>query len=107
MSENDLLEAFRKSRSEEAFAGLVRSHAGLVYSVAKRRSADAALAEDITQMVFIRLARNFPGVRTQAELAAWLHRTTINVTIDHWRSENRRRKRRQEAVIMEPAAPEK
>ena len=106
MSEVELLQAFRENRSEEAFAELVRRYANLVYSVAKRRLANAALAEDITQLVFIRFAKTPPRVRSHAELAAWLHRTTINVTIDTWRSESRRRTREQQAAVMEPATPE-
>jgi RNA polymerase sigma factor (sigma-70 family) len=103
MSETELLQAFRKERSEEAFAELVRRYAGLVYSVAKRRLANATQAEDITQIVFIRLAKALPKVQSHGELVAWLHRTTINVAIDTWRSETRRRAREQQAVVMEPA----
>ncbi len=106
MSEIELLQAFRERRSEEAFADLVRRYAGLVYSVAKRRLANAALAEDITQMVFIRLAKTPPPLKTPAELAAWLHRTTVHVTIDAWRSETRRRAREEKAVTMDTAASE-
>lgn len=106
MSETELLKAFTECRSEEAFADLVRRYAGLVYSTAKRRLANAALAEDITQLVFIRLARKPPKVRSHGELVAWLHRTTVNVTIDLWRSETRRRRRELQAVVMEPATLE-
>lgn len=106
MSENELLQAFAESRSEEAFAQLVRRYAGLVYSTARRRLANTALAEDITQIVFIRFAKNPPRLKTSAELAAWLHRTTVHATIDLWRSETRRRAREMEAVVMEPATPE-
>jgi Sigma-70 region 2 len=72
MSETELLKAFRENRSEAAFAQLVSRYAGLVYSVAKRRLANASLAEDITQLVFIRLAKTPPAVQSHAELAAWL-----------------------------------
>jgi RNA polymerase sigma factor (sigma-70 family) len=106
MSEYELLKAFREERSEEAFAELVRRYAGLVYSVAKRRLPNASLAEDITQIVFIRFAKTPPALRNHAELAAWLHRTTVNVAIDTWRSETRRRTREQQAVAMEPATSE-
>lgn len=106
MSETELLQAFRKNRSEEAFTQLVHRYAGLVYSVAKRRLANATLAEDITQIVFIRFAKAPPNVNSAAELAAWLHRITINVTIDTWRSEIRRVNREQQAVVMEPTTDE-
>ncbi len=102
MSETELLQKFRNERSEQAFGELVRHYAGLVYSVAKRRLPNASLAEDVTQIVFIRLAKNPPVVRTPGELAAWLHRITLNVTIDTWRSETRRRNREQQAMAMEP-----
>ena len=101
-----MLQAFRKERSEAAFAELVRRYAGLVYSTAKRRVSNATLAEDITQMVFIRFAQRPPKASTHSELAAWLHRTTVNVTIDLWRTESRRRARELQAVVMEPAVPE-
>ena len=106
MSETELLQAFRQKRSEPAFAQLVRRYAPLVYSVAKRRLANASLAEDVTQLVFIRLAKNPPGVQSPAQLAAWLHRTAVNVAIDTWRTETRRHNREQQAVAMEPATPE-
>src|SRR6202453_1640096 len=106
MNENELLQAFTDRRSEEAFAHLVRRYSGLVYSTAKRRLANPSLAEDITQIVFIRFAKNPPKVKSPGELAAWLHRTTIHVTVDLWRSESRRRAREMEAVIMEPVMPE-
>lgn len=106
MNEHDLLKAFRDERSEEAFAELVRRYAGLVYSVAKRRLANANLAEDITQIVFIRFAKNPPKIQSASELAAWLHRTTVNVTIDTWRSETRRRNRENQTAVMEPNTSE-
>lgn len=106
MNDTELIQAFKGSWPEEAFATLVRRYAGLVYSTARRRLLDASLAEDITQIVFIRFAKKPPQAKNSAELAAWLHRTTVNVTIDLWRSETRRRARELQAVVMEPATPE-
>ncbi len=101
MNETELIEAFKKERSEEAFAELVRRYANLVYSVAKRRVANAATAEDVMQIVFIRFAKTPPDVKTDGELAGWLHRTTLNVAIDTWRSETRRRDREQQTAVMD------
>ena len=101
MREYELLQAFCRERSEAAFAELVHHYAGLVYSLAKRRLANEALAEDVMQVVFIRLAKSPPRVANGGELAAWLHRITLNATVDLWRSETRRQKREQEAQAME------
>jgi RNA polymerase sigma factor (sigma-70 family) len=98
----DLLAEFRESRSEKAFSELVRRYTNLVYSVAKRRLANVSLAQEVTQIVFIRLAKASPNIRGDAELVAWLHRTTVNVSIDLWRSESRRRAREEHVAAMQP-----
>ena len=66
---------FRDHRSETAFDELVRRYTNLVYSVAKRRLGNVSLAQEITQLVFIRLAKAIPQLRGDNELAAWLHRS--------------------------------
>src|SRR5215471_11533804 len=102
MNGTDLLAEFRKTGSEEAFADLVRAYTNLVFSVAKRRLSDSALAQEAAQTVFIRLAKAVPKIRSDAELVAWLHRTTVYVSIDLWRSESRRRAREQHVAAMQP-----
>ena len=92
---------FRATRAEGAFSELVRRHTNLVYSIAKRRVGDLAVAQEVTQIVFIRLAKGPPKVESEAQLLGWLHRTTVHVSIDLWRSETRRRAREQHAVTMQ------
>src|SRR5258708_16898873 len=101
MNGTDLLADFRANRSEGAFAELVRRYTNLVYSVAKRRLSNISLAQEVTQTVFIRLAEAAPKLRGDAELAAWLHRTTVHVSIDLWRSEFRRCVREEKAAAMQ------
>ncbi|MHC1767960.1 MAG: sigma-70 family RNA polymerase sigma factor [Verrucomicrobiia bacterium] len=96
-----LLDEFRTRRSELAFSELVRRYTNLVYSVAKRRLGSEALAQDASQNVFIRLASHPPALSTEAELTAWLHRTTVHVSIDLWRSESRRHAREETAATMQ------
>src|SRR5213083_1574348 len=102
MNGTDLLAEFRKSRSEIAFGELVRRYTNLVYSVARRRLSNDSLAQEVTQTVFIRLAKAAPKIRGDAELVAWLHRTTVHVSIDLWRAESRRRAREQHVAAMQP-----
>lgn len=101
MNGTDLLAEFRERRSEEAFRELVLRYTNLVFSVAKRRVSNASLAEEITQIVFIRLAKAAPKLPGDAALAAWLHRTAVHASIDLWRSEIRRRNRENYAVAMQ------
>src|SRR6476661_1936999 len=101
MNGTDLLAEFRATRAETAFNELVRRYTNLVYSVAKRRVAAMTLAQEVTQIVFIRLAKAPPKLASEGQLLAWLHRTTVHVSIDLWRSETRRRAREQHAVAMQ------
>src|SRR5437868_2302481 len=101
MNGNELLAEFRRTRAEGPFSELVRRYTNLVYSVAKRRVTDVTLAQEITQIVFIRLSKAPPKLAAEAQLLAWLHRTTVHVSIDLWRSETRRRAREQHAAAMQ------
>jgi RNA polymerase sigma factor (sigma-70 family) len=103
MNGTDLLAEFKATRGERAFGELVRRYTNLVYSVAKRRLSNGSQAEEVTQTVFIRLAKAVPNLRSDAELVAWLHRTTVHASIDLWRSEFRRRAREEHAAAMQPA----
>src|SRR5436305_137004 len=102
MNGTDLLAEFRKTRSEKAFGELVRTYTNLVYSVANRRLSNMLLAQEASQIVFIRLVKAVPKLRSDAELVAWLHRTTVHVSIDLWRSETRRHAREQHVAAMQP-----
>src|SRR5262245_25960614 len=101
MNGTDLLTEFRETGSERAFTELVRAYTNLVYSVAKRHLSNTALAQEAAQIVFIRLAKAAPKIRSDVELVAWLLCTTTHVSIDLWRSETRRRAREQHAVTMQ------
>jgi RNA polymerase sigma factor (sigma-70 family) len=98
MDDLELLREYAASQSEQAFATLVGRHVDLVYSAALRQVRDPDLAEEVTQTVFIRLARKAGSIRVGVILSGWLFRTTRFVASEVVRLENRRRHREQEAM---------
>jgi RNA polymerase sigma factor (sigma-70 family) len=94
------LRDYAGGRSETAFAELVRRYVDFVYSAAVRMVRDAHLAEDVTQDVFVALARNARPLKDRAVLTGWLHRTAQNLAANAVRSDVRRRVREQESAAM-------
>jgi DNA-directed RNA polymerase specialized sigma24 family protein len=74
-TDSQLLRAYAESRSEAAFAKLVRRHVDFVYSAALRMVCDSHFAEDVTQGVFVALAKSAGQLLNRPALSGWLHRT--------------------------------
>jgi RNA polymerase sigma factor (sigma-70 family) len=102
MSETQqLLNQYVKDGSEEAFGELVKRYIDLVYSSAVRLvNRDTHLAEDVTQTVFLDLARQARGLSPNVMLGGWLHRHTCFVASKTLRAQRRRQLREQQAVEM-------
>ncbi|HTI97596.1 MAG TPA: TIGR03435 family protein [Dongiaceae bacterium] len=95
-----LVREYAASRSEAAFAQLVTRHLNLVYSAALRRVGDAALAEEVTQAVFIILARKAGSLGPKTVISGWLYRTACYVARDALKGERRRHQREHEAYMQ-------
>ena len=92
-----LVAQYAGKNSEEAFAELVRRHVNLVYSVALRYAGQGADAQDITQTVFITLARKAGKLCEKTVLTGWLYETTRFTAMSFMRNNFRRQLREQEA----------
>src|ERR1035438_2371469 len=94
-----LVQAYAAEQSEAAFATIVSRHVGLVHSAALRHLRDAHLAQDVTQAVFVILARKAGSLSPDTVLSGWLYRTALFASADVRRRELRRQQREQEALM--------
>ena len=83
-----------------AFEQLYRRHAGRVYALCLRLTADADRAEQLTQDAFVQAWRKLPGFRGESAFTTWLHRVTVNVVLDSRRADARRRRHETELDAM-------
>ncbi len=100
MDDNALLREYAERNSEEAFAQIVERHIGFVYSTALRRLGNPSQAEEVTQAVFVILARKSRTFDDKAILPSWLYHTTRLTASNLIRQEVRRARREQEAYMQ-------
>jgi len=93
-SDAQLLRDYAKRGHEAAFRELVARHTDLVYSAALRQVQSTDLAADISQSVFLDLARKAKSVAghlsADASLVGWLYRSTRFAALTHLRHDRRR-----------------
>ena len=95
-----LLREYVERDSEEAFAILVTRHVNQVYSVALRQTGNPHAAEEITQAVFVILARKSRRLGPRVILSGWLYQTARLTAVTLVRGEIRRARREQEAHMQ-------
>jgi RNA polymerase sigma-70 factor (ECF subfamily) len=75
---------------ERAFAAIVRTYEQPVYNYVLRLVGDRALAEDLTQEVFLRVYPGLPGFSLRSRFTTWLFQVTKNRVLDELRAIERR-----------------
>ncbi len=95
-----LLREYVEHDSEEAFAMLVERHVNKVYSVALRHTRNPHQAEEITQAVFVILAKKSRNLSDRVIVSGWLYQTARLTAVTFIRSEIRRTRREQEACMQ-------
>ena len=94
------LSEYASTQSEDAFAQIVNRHSGFVYSAALRQTGNPTAAEEITQAVFVILARKASALRRETVLQGWLFRAVRYAAMDFRKVEARRIGREREAARM-------
>ena len=86
-----LLRRHAQEDSQAAFAALTARYLNLVYAVCLREVDDPELAQDVTQAVFLLLARTAPAFRSKTSLPGWLFRTARFTALNAHKREERRK----------------
>lgn len=95
-----LVREFAAHQSDTAFETLVARHINLVHSAALRQVSDPHLAQEITQAVFLILARKAARLPDGTFLLGWLFKTTRYAASAELRAADRRRRREDEAHMQ-------
>lgn len=74
----------------DAFRSLVERHSRYLYGVAHRMTGSAADAEDVVQEAWLRAHRQLAQFEARADVRTWLHRITVNCSIDWIRARRHR-----------------
>ena len=89
----------------DAFAELMRRHAGMVYAIAYAQLLDASDAEDIVQDTFIRVYSRIGQLRTPDRFRAWIARIAYSASRDARVRRKREPRADVESLLSDAADP--
>ena len=75
---------------ERAFAQILRAYETPIFNYVYRIVGDRALAEDLTQEVFVRVFQALPRFSLRCKFTTWLFQVTKNRVLDELRARERR-----------------
>ena len=75
---------------ERAFTVIVRSYELPVFNYVLRTVGDRALAEDLTQDIFLRIHQGLPGFSLRCRFTTWVFQVAKNRILDELRAQERR-----------------
>jgi RNA polymerase sigma-70 factor (ECF subfamily) len=105
MPESDAVAVARAQAGDpDAFRDLVDRHSRRIYRLALRMTGSVQDAEDVVQEAFLRAYRQLDRFESRANFGTWLHRITVNCSIDLMRARPRREDA-QDADTLETLGP--
>ncbi len=95
--EKDLVSRLKQGQ-EAAYRILIRSYQGQLFSIAYGITMDREDSLDIVQEVFLKVHQNIKNFRGDSGLSTWLHRITVNQSLNLQRKWKRRLKWRHQPL---------
>ena len=89
--------ALAMSGDDAAFGELVRRRQGAIRNLLRRLSRDAALADDLSQQVFVLAWKSIRTLKSPSAFGAWLRKLAVNCWLQQLRA------RKQEVALDEAA----
>jgi RNA polymerase sigma-70 factor (ECF subfamily) len=86
------LEVLKRAQrgDERAFASIVRQYEKPIFNYVVRLTGDRAVAEELTQEVFMRVFQGLPRFSLRCKFTTWLFQVTKNRVLDELRARERR-----------------
>lgn len=100
LTDEALIENFRKTRDMTMFQSLVRRYQGRIFTASFRILSNAEEAEEVVQDTFLKVHHNISKFRQQASFAAWVFKIAHNLCMDILR--NRQRKKGFRLLSFDP-----
>ena len=88
-SEFDVLRKAQKG-DERAFGAILLAYETPVFNYVLRMVGDRALAEDLTQEIFLRIYQGLPGFSLRCRFTTWLFQVAKNRVLDELRARERK-----------------
>jgi len=87
---------------ERAFSMILRAYEVPIYNYVLRTVGDRALAEDLTQEIFMRIYHGLPGFSLRCRFTTWLFQVAKNRVLDELRA---RERKPQSALTLDDMPP--
>lgn len=85
LTDRQLVERFQQTKDQTAFDELISRHSGHAYQIAFGYLSSREDAEEVVQDAFMRIYRNLPNFRGDAEFSTWMYRIVINLCNNKYR----------------------
>jgi len=80
-----------KEQKEKEFIRLVDESQGIIHKVCRMYCDDEAHREDLFQEIILQLWKSYPSFKGESKFSSWMYRVALNVAIQDFRKEKKRR----------------